>query len=106
MIIYSVTTTVNNSVLEDWKSWVDGHIEHVLETNRFSKAIFSKVNGLDDTNGPTFNIMFFAYNQESLYAYRIEDAPKLKEGTLNRFPKGLTNTRYEYKVIKEFKHKN
>lgn len=102
VIIYSVTTEVDNSVLKDWLSWVDGHIEHVLETGRFSKAVFSKVNGLENNTSETYTIMFCAHSKESIEAYRKEDAPKLKKGTLERFPKGLTNTRAEYTFIKEF----
>lgn len=105
MIIYSVTTKVDNSILEEWLDWVEGHVEHVLETNRFAKATLSKVNGLDDSEGPTYNVHFWAYSAESLEAYRTKDAPAIKASTLKRFPKGLTNTRSEYMVIKEFTNK-
>lgn len=104
MIIYSVTTKVDNSILDEWLAWVNGHIEHVLETNRFSKATLSKVNGLDDSEGSTYNVQFWAYSAESLETYRKEDAPAIKASTLKRFPKGLTNTRDEYTVVKEFKN--
>lgn len=105
MIIYSVTTKVDHSVHADWKNWIDSHIEHVLETGKFSKAIFSKVENVDESDCITYNVQFWAYSMESLEAYRKEDAPKIKQGTLERFPKGLTNTRTEYSVIKSFENK-
>ena len=43
MIIYNVTINVDDSVHDEWLTWIKEHIPQVLATGKFSGAKLTKV---------------------------------------------------------------
>ena len=72
MIVYNVTIKVNTSIENDWLIWLKKeHIPEVLATNCFTKANIMRLLEVDETDGPTFAIQYFAENR-SQYDHYIE----------------------------------
>ena len=72
MIVYNVTIKVNASIASDWLAWLqDEHIIEVIATRCFSGANIMRLLEVDDAEGPTYAIQYFAENRQ-LYDQYIE----------------------------------
>lgn len=61
MIIYNITIKVEWSVAEDWVEWMrEIHIPDVLSTGCFEKHQLVRLLQLDETEGPTYAIQYYA----------------------------------------------
>ena len=60
-IIYNVTIKVNAAIANDWLAWLqDEHIVEVRHTGCFNKATIMRLLEVDETEGPTYAIQYFA----------------------------------------------
>jgi len=67
MFIYNVTTKVNNSIKNEWLTWIhEEHIPEIINTGCFSAATVLRLLETDDSEGPTYAIQ---YNAESKAMY-------------------------------------
>ena len=72
MIVYNVTIKVNASIASDWLAWLkDEHIAEVIATRCFTRANIMRLFEVDDAEGPTYAIQYFAENK-LLYDQYIE----------------------------------
>ena len=72
MIIFNVTIKVHNSIHNDWLQWLkEEHLLDIMKTNCFSQYRIMKLLEIDDTEGPTYAIQYFA-ESKSLYNNYIE----------------------------------
>ena len=72
MIIYNITTKVHNSIAEDWLQWLkDTHVKDVMESDCFTEYKIVKLLEIDETDGPTFAVQFFA-ESKGLYNHYVE----------------------------------
>ena len=72
MIIYNITTKVNNSIAADWMQWLKNiHVKEVMESDCFTEYKIVKLLEIDETGGPTFAVQFFA-ESKGLYNRYIE----------------------------------
>jgi predicted ATP-dependent Lon-type protease len=72
MIIYNITTKVNNSIAADWMQWLKNiHVKEVMESDCFTEYKIVKLLEIDETDGPTFAVQFFA-ESKGLYNRYIE----------------------------------
>lgn len=80
MIIYNVTVKVEPVIAEDWLAWLHKeHIPDILNTGCFVKAIVLKLLEVDDSDGPTYAIQYYA-ESKSNYNYYIEKfAARMRE---------------------------
>ena len=63
MVIYNVTIKVEWSIQEHWLRWMkDVHIPEVLGTEMFYKYQLVRLLEVDDTDGPTFAVQYYAKN--------------------------------------------
>lgn len=73
MIVYNITIQVNAAIATDWLEWLKKvHIAEVIETGCFIKAQIMQLLEVDETDGPTFAIQYFAENK-LLYDQYIEN---------------------------------
>lgn len=69
-IIYNVTTTVSHAVNEAWLQWMlDVHIPEVLGIGCFYKHQFVKMLEVDETEGLTYAIQYYAESQSEYENY-------------------------------------
>ncbi len=72
MIIYNVTIKVHNSIHNDWLQWLkEEHVLDIMQTNCFSQYRIMKLLEIDDTEGPTYAVQYFA-ESKSLYNNYVE----------------------------------
>lgn len=72
MIIYNVTIKLDASIHQQWLNWLqDIHIPEVIGTGCFTKATVLRLLEIDDNEGPTYAIQYFA-ESKALYNQYIE----------------------------------
>lgn len=73
MIIYNVTIKVQEAIKEDWLLWLkDEHIPDVIHTGCFTHAVILRLVEVDDTEGPTYAVQYYA-ESKGLYNNYIEN---------------------------------
>lgn len=72
MIVYNVTIKITNAIHNDWLQWVkEEHVPDVIQTGCFTHATILRLLEVDDTEGPTYAIQYFA-ESKGLYNNYIE----------------------------------
>ena len=72
MIIYNVTIKVDKTIAEEWLNWLkDEHITDVTGTGCFTNARIMRLLEVDESEGPTFAVQYFA-ESKALYNRYIE----------------------------------
>lgn len=79
MIIYNVTVKIDNSVHDEWLSWMKAvHIPDVLATGYFIDNKLCKVL-VDDEDGVTYSIQYTCESMKKLNEYYSKHAPALQK---------------------------
>lgn len=86
MIIYNVTIKVHDSIKEGWLQWLkDEHVPDVLQTGCFTHATILHLLEVDDTEGPTYAVQYFA-ESKGLYNNYIENhAPIMRQKSFTKW---------------------
>ena len=105
MIIYNVTANIEESIHDEWLTWIKEHIPQVLATGKFKEAKLSKVL-VDDDEADTFSIQYRAHSRKALDAYYTEDAERLRSDGLKRFADKSLAFRTELEFVSEFFQSN
>jgi len=72
MIIYNVTIKVDASIATEWLLWLkEVHIPEVMETGCFTGSRIMQLLEVDESEGPTFAIQYFA-ESKAIYNLYIE----------------------------------
>ena len=72
MIIYNITTKVHNSIAAEWLQWLKNiHVKDVMESECFTEYKIVQLLEIDETDGPTFAVQFFA-ESKGLYNHYVE----------------------------------
>lgn len=103
MIIYNLTINVDQSIHEEWLTWIKEHIPQVLATGKFTEAKLTKVLVEEEMGGTTYSVQYRAKSRETLDAYYREDAEKLKQDSLIKFADKALVFRTELEIIDEYK---
>jgi Domain of unknown function (DUF4286) len=70
--IYNVTIKVAEDIADEWLQWLkQEHIKDILATECFTKATVLKLLEVDDSEGPTYAVQYFA-ESKGLYNFYIE----------------------------------
>ena len=102
MYIYNVTINIEETVHDEWRTWMETHITEVLATGRFLSAKFTEVLVEEEMGGKTYSIQFTAKTKSELDDYYTFDADRLQKYGLAKFGDKMLTFRTELKVIKEF----
>ena len=102
MIIYNVTVNIDESIHEEWLSWIKNHIPEVLATGKFIEAKLTKVLVKEEMGGITYSIQYRAKSREDLDNYYKFDAEKLKSEGLLKFSDKMLAFRTELEIIDEY----
>lgn len=80
MIIYNVTIKVHESIKADWLQWLkEEHIPDVINTGCFTHAVILRLMEVDETEGPTYAVQYYA-ESKGLYNNYIENhAPQMRQ---------------------------
>ena len=80
MIIYNVTIKIQPAIETQWLKWLQEiHIPEVIGTGCFTKATVARLLEVDDSDGPTFTVQYFASGKKDYDHYIDTFAPGLRE---------------------------
>jgi predicted ATP-dependent Lon-type protease len=72
MILYNVTIKVHHSIHTEWLQWLkQEHVPEVMQTNCFTDFKILRLLEIDEVEGPTYAIQYFA-ESKALYNLYIE----------------------------------
>jgi hypothetical protein len=103
MIIYNVTVNVDESIHDQWMSWMtEKHIPEMLGTGKFSKALMTRVLVQEDLGGVTYSVQYTCSSKELLEEYYKNDSDQLRQKGFELFGNKFGSFRTELQVIREF----
>lgn len=83
MYIYNVTTKVAHSIHTDWFHWMkNDHIPAVMEKGCFTKHVFVRLLDIDEEDGATYAVQYFANDLAHYNKYIAEFAASLRNENL------------------------
>ena len=86
MIIYNVTIKVSNSIADKWLQWLkEVHIPEVTGTECFTNAAILRLLEIDDEEGPTYAVQYFAENREKYDFYIDKYADLMREKSFEKW---------------------
>ena len=86
MFIYNVTTNVAWSIHEEWLAWMQQeYIPAVMKTNCFVQWQLLKLHELDETEGPTYIVQYFAESYALYNRYHELYANNFHKKTLDKW---------------------
>jgi Domain of unknown function (DUF4286) len=72
MIVYNVTIKITEAIHHEWLQWLkEEHVHEVIRTGCFTHATILRLMEVDETEGPTYAVQYFA-ESKSLYNNYIE----------------------------------
>ena len=102
MIIYNVTINIDESVHDEWLSWMqDKHLPDMLATGKFTHAKMVKVLVEEDMGGVTYSVQYTTKDKQTLESYYREDAERLRADAQRLFPNKSVAFRTELEVISQ-----
>lgn len=102
MIIFNVTTNVDESVHEQWVSWMKKkHIPEILATGKFSSARMVKVLIEEEMGGTTYSAQYTTDSKATLESYFNEEAPAFRAEIQQLFGSKIVVFRTELEVVFE-----
>lgn len=73
MIVYNVTVKITHAIQEKWLHWLkEEHIPDLINTGCFTHATILRLLEVDESDGPTYAIQYFA-ESKGLYNNYIEN---------------------------------
>ena len=102
MIIYNVTTNIDESIHNEWLAWIKAHIPQVLATGKFIEAKLTKVLVEEDLGGTTYSVQYRAKSREALDTYYKDDADRLRKEGLSKFADKMLAFRTELEIVDEY----
>jgi hypothetical protein len=102
MIIYNVTINIDESIHNEWLTWIKEHIPQVLATGKFTEAKLTKVLVEEEMGGTTYSVQYRAKSRKDLDDYYQQDAERLRQDGLKRFADKMLAFRTELEVIDEY----
>lgn len=101
MIIYNVTINIEESIEQEWLTWMQQeHIPEMIATGKFVKALMTRVLVKEDMGGVTYSVQYGCPSMEHLQSYYDQDAERLRNQS-NRFAGKFVAFRTELEVISQ-----
>ena len=101
MYIYNVTINVENDIHQKWLDWMkNSHIPAMLATQKFSKALMTKVMVEEQMGGITYSVQYTTDSKQTLQRYYTQDATTLRAQS-KQFEGKFEAFRTELEVISE-----
>ena len=86
MLIYNITTKVENHIAEEWLQWQkEIYIPKILDTGLFYEYHIFKLLEQDETEGKTYVTQFYANNKEAYKKYIHHDYKILRSMSIEKW---------------------
>lgn len=101
MLIYNVTTNIQEDVHEQWVEWMKTeHIPDMLNTQKFSKALMTRIMVEEEMGGMTYSVQYTTESEEMLQRYYDENSADLRSRS-KQFEGKFVAFRTVMEVVKE-----
>lgn len=101
MIIYNVTTKVDWSIHDGWLQWMkDEHIPDILATKYFHRYQVVRLLQVDDSDGPTYAVQYYADSLMDCNEYISNFADGKQQKSIERWG----NLFVEFRTLMEVVH--
>ncbi len=102
MIIYNVTVSVEESIVNNWLDWMKSeHIPDVMACGIFTKAQINRVVKQEDSNS-TFAIAYTCHSMKDLHQYQIEFSSVFQNKHVSRYGDKVVAFRTVMEVLEEY----
>lgn len=86
MVIYNVTIKIDGKISDEWLRWMqEVHIPEVMDSGCFEKFQFVRLLQIDEDEGPTYAVQYYANALEKYEAYINQFAPRLRQKTIEKW---------------------
>ena len=86
MITYNITVKVSAAIASDWVLWQkETHMPEVLSTGCFTHAQMLELLEVDNEEGPTYVVQFFAESKAQYNLYHEKFAAELRQKSFDRW---------------------
>lgn len=100
MVVYNVTTKVDQAVASEWLQWMKStHIPGIIATGCFTHAVILEVLETDTSDGFTYAVQYHAETGEHYNRYIKEHADHMRTDALNKWGNKIISFRSVLKVI-------
>jgi quinol monooxygenase YgiN len=93
MIIYEVTLRVNRAIAEDYRQWLDEHVQEMLQIEGFIDAVIEQQIDPAETGYEIWCTRYRLRDQQDLDNYLQRHAPRMRAEGLQRFGNQFSATR-------------
>ncbi len=101
MIIYEITATVREDLIEEYEKYMrERHIPDLLETGFFVRAFFTR------SNENRYRVQYHAPDQTALDNYLKAKADDLRSDFLKNFPDGIEVSRENWEILQIWQSEN
>lgn len=99
-IVYNITTKVAERVAEKWLQWMkEEHIPDVISTGCFTHAVILRLIEVDETEGPTYAVQFFAENKTFYNRYIEIFSEEKRKAALTKWGNNVISFRSVLQVV-------
>lgn len=100
MFIYNVTTKVDWTIHEAWLEWMkEEHMQEVVATGCFTHHRLLRLLEVDETEGPTYAVQYFADSKSSYNRYVEKYSTELRKKTVDKWGQRMIAFRSVMQVV-------
>lgn len=71
MLLYNITNKIDHSIHAEWLQWMQqAYIPHVMDSGIFEDYKFSRLLGVDESDGPTYALQFTVSSKPAFDIYQ------------------------------------
>jgi hypothetical protein len=86
MIIYNVTSKIHHSIATEWLHWMkEEHIPALIATGCFTSASILRLLEVDEDEGPTYAVQFFAESKAQYNRYIEIFSALMRQNTIDKW---------------------
>lgn len=101
MIIYNVTVKVEAAIADEWLQWLlHDHIASMMNTNCFIDYKVVRLLEIDDSEGPTYAIQYFADSKADYNRYIEIHSSKMQKVSFEKWADRFIAFRSVMEVVK------
>ena len=85
-IVYNVTIKVSETIADAWVPWMKTeHIPDLISTGCFTSATMLRLLEVDDTEGPTYTVQYFAISKALYNRYIEQYADQMRQRAFEKW---------------------
>jgi uncharacterized protein DUF4286 len=85
-VLYNVTIKVSTPIKDEWLKWLqEEHVPEVIGTGCFTHANILRLLEVDDSEGPTYAVQYFAESKALYNKYISNYAPAMRQKSFDKW---------------------